>query len=245
MSFTNEQTLTLIDLYRVRPILWDPTQMEYRNKNKRHDMMMEIAVALAIDKGDVEKKIKNLQTTFARERKKMKDSRKTGSGCEETYASKWFAYQDMMFLADKNKPRTTVDTEILEESNGTVHENEEFNETEEVEANKEDNEIEGVNNERNPDKQDDVTTNTKSNKKAKKEFQSPKKPMPNKRKYGSHLAASTPVMNEAINLMRSIQYNKAEKDEYSLFGEQVAIATKNQLTTSKVYRSTYYKPSII
>ncbi|KAG5866618.1 hypothetical protein JTB14_035095 [Gonioctena quinquepunctata] len=53
MSFTNEQTLTLIDMYRVRPILWDPTQMEYRNK--RHDMMMEIAVALAIDKGDVEK----------------------------------------------------------------------------------------------------------------------------------------------------------------------------------------------
>ncbi|KAG5863501.1 hypothetical protein JTB14_017424 [Gonioctena quinquepunctata] len=59
MSFTNEQTLTLIDMYRVRPILWDPTQMEYRNKNKTHDMMMEIAVASAIDKGDVEKKIAN------------------------------------------------------------------------------------------------------------------------------------------------------------------------------------------
>ncbi|KAG5864762.1 hypothetical protein JTB14_034515 [Gonioctena quinquepunctata] len=73
----------------------------------------------------------------------------------------------------------------LQESNETVHENEEFNEPEEVEANKEVNEIEGVNNERNPDKQDDVTTNTKSNKKAKQEFQSPKKPMPNKRKYGS------------------------------------------------------------
>ncbi|KAG5875074.1 hypothetical protein JTB14_004807 [Gonioctena quinquepunctata] len=114
MSFTNEQTLTLIDMYRVRPILWDPTQMEYGNKNKRHDMMMEIAVALAIDEGDVEKKIKNLQTTFARERKKMKDSRKTGSGCEETYVNKWFAHQGMMFLADKNKPRTTVDTDILE-----------------------------------------------------------------------------------------------------------------------------------
>ncbi|KAG5876815.1 hypothetical protein JTB14_014145 [Gonioctena quinquepunctata] len=67
------------------------------------------------------------------------------------------------------------------ESNETVHENEEFNGTEEVESNKEVNEIEGVNTERNPDKQDDVTTNTKSNKKAKKEFQSPKKPMPNKR----------------------------------------------------------------
>lgn len=33
----------------------------------------------------------------------------------------------------------------------------------------------------------------------------------------------TPVINEAVNLMRSISNKRAEKDEYSLFGEQVAM----------------------
>ncbi|KAF5305365.1 hypothetical protein FQA39_LY09194 [Lamprigera yunnana] len=56
-----------------------------------------------------------------------------------------------------------------------------------------------------------------------KEFKSTKKPMLTKHKHGSHLAASTPILNVALNLMKSIQFNKAEKDEYSLFGEQVAI----------------------
>lgn len=102
-----------------------------------------------------------------------------------------------------------------------MEQNEEVNENEEDIENREVNENEGFN--INQDKQDEVTTNTNSNKKVQKEFKSPKKPMPTKRKHGSHSATSTPVMNEAINLMRSIQSNKVEKDEYSLYGEQVAM----------------------
>ncbi|KAF5273762.1 hypothetical protein FQR65_LT17081 [Abscondita terminalis] len=107
------------------------------------------------------------------------------------------------------------ETEI---QSGKVNENEENKENKQVNENK-------INEERdvNQDKHK-VTTNDNSNKKkSQKKFQSPEKPMPTKRKHGSHLAASTSVLNEAINLMRSIQSNKAEKDEYSFFGEQVAI----------------------
>jgi len=62
----------------------------------------------------------------------------------------------------------------------------------------------------------DVITN-------KKTF-SPKKGI-KKRKINS--AVSVPVIDEAVNLLRSIQSNKKEKDEYQLYGEQIAIKLRN------------------
>lgn len=41
---------------------------------------------------------------------------------------------------------------------------------------------------------------------------------------------NTPLVNEAVNLMRSFTSNKVEKDEYTLFGEQVALKIR-KLTT--------------
>lgn len=32
------------------------------------------------------------------------------SGAQDTYKSKWFAYDDFDFMADKNEPGTTRDT---------------------------------------------------------------------------------------------------------------------------------------
>jgi len=64
MSLNCEQTLMFIDMYRERPILWDCNQIDYKNKIKRHDKLMEIAVSFGIDKLEVEKKIKNVQSTF-------------------------------------------------------------------------------------------------------------------------------------------------------------------------------------
>lgn len=47
-----------------------------------------------------------------------------------------------------------------------------------------------------------------------------------KRKLNS--AVSVPVIDEAVNLLRSIQSNKKEKDEYQLYyGEQIAIKLRN------------------
>ncbi|XP_072394750.1 uncharacterized protein [Diabrotica undecimpunctata] len=37
------------------------------------------------------------------------------------------------------------------------------------------------------------------------------------------MATNLPIVNEAVNLMRSITTKRAEKDEFSLFGEQVAM----------------------
>ncbi|VVC24420.1 MADF domain [Cinara cedri] len=99
-------------MYRDRSLLWDPINSKYKNKNKRHDGLMEIAISFGMEKFDVEKNIKNLQSQFAREKKKEKESRKTGSGADEAYTSKWFGYDSMLFLADKNTPKNTHDTEL-------------------------------------------------------------------------------------------------------------------------------------
>lgn len=112
MNWSDEQTISFIEMYRDRSFLWYSTNSQYKIKNKRHDGLMEIAISFGIDKLDVEKKIKNLQFQFAREKKKEKESRRTGCGADEAYTSKWFGYKSMSFLADKNTPKNTRNTEV-------------------------------------------------------------------------------------------------------------------------------------
>nr|CAD7574354.1 unnamed protein product [Timema californicum] len=45
MEWSNERAISLIDLYRSRPVLWDCVLSEYRDPNKRHDALMELAVS--------------------------------------------------------------------------------------------------------------------------------------------------------------------------------------------------------
>ncbi|XP_039278400.1 uncharacterized protein LOC111063278 [Nilaparvata lugens] len=61
-------------------------------------------------------------------------------------------------------------------------------------------------------------------------FTSPKTPI-KKRKVRSTSAGSAPIINEAVNLLKSIQSKKKEKDEYDSFGEQVAIKLRKITST--------------
>ncbi|KAF9422078.1 hypothetical protein HW555_002099 [Spodoptera exigua] len=99
-AWTNEKTLEFIEQYKNKPLLWDIVHNDYRNKIKRHDALLELANSFEISKEEVEKKIKNLQTTFSKENKK-----------DEIYVSKCYAFQAMMFLQERNRPRSTVSTE--------------------------------------------------------------------------------------------------------------------------------------
>jgi hypothetical protein len=110
-AWTNERTLEFIEQYKNKPVLWDIIHKDYRNKIIRHDALLEIANSFEITKEEVEKKIKNLQTTFSKENKKVKDSLRSGAGRDEIYVSKWYAFQAMMFIQDRNRPRSTVSTE--------------------------------------------------------------------------------------------------------------------------------------
>ncbi|KAK9873266.1 hypothetical protein WA026_021755 [Henosepilachna vigintioctopunctata] len=110
MEWNDEQVLVLIDLFRERRHLWDSSDPNYKLKNKRHDSLMEIAVSFGIERLEIERKWNNLTSHSWREKKKENETKTTGSGADEPYTSKWFAYQPMMFLGDKNKPRNTQDS---------------------------------------------------------------------------------------------------------------------------------------
>jgi len=115
MEWSQDKTLELIELYRLRPILWNCKLNDYKNRNKRQDTFNEIATLMNIDKDEVERKIKNLSSHFARESKRVREEKvantKSGSGAA-IYDGKWFAYKSMEFLLDRNKPRITVNTEV-------------------------------------------------------------------------------------------------------------------------------------
>lgn len=115
MQWSNEKVLTLINLYHSRPILWDCKLKKYKDHNKIHDAFTEIAASFGVEKEEIERKLKNLISHFSREIKKEKDSiksYKSGSG-SKVYKSKWFAYQSMKFLREKNRPKEMIDTQVI------------------------------------------------------------------------------------------------------------------------------------
>ncbi|CAH1106316.1 unnamed protein product [Psylliodes chrysocephalus] len=57
--------MPLIDLYRDRPVMWNCRLKEYKDRNKRHDAVIEIAVSFGVEKEEVERKLKNLIYTLS------------------------------------------------------------------------------------------------------------------------------------------------------------------------------------
>ncbi|KAG8252765.1 hypothetical protein J6590_049312 [Homalodisca vitripennis] len=56
--------LSLIENYRDRPVLWNPTLFEYKDKNKTNNAWAEIAEELRINKAEVQSKMRNVTTQY-------------------------------------------------------------------------------------------------------------------------------------------------------------------------------------
>lgn len=108
MEWTNEQVLTLIELYRERPVLWNQCLSDFKNKNLKNYAWNEISKEIKISKSEVQSKMRNLITTFQRILKKGK----SGSGASSK--SKWFAFDHLMFMKDKTTPTFSRDAGINE-----------------------------------------------------------------------------------------------------------------------------------
>lgn len=104
MEWRQADIYKLIEGYKERKLLWDPLQDDFKNRNKRHDAWAELDKQLAVETGESEKKIRKLLSQFNRECKKIL---KSGKGAGES--GKWVYFKSLMFLKDKNKPRTTLD----------------------------------------------------------------------------------------------------------------------------------------
>lgn len=103
MEWPYDKVLQLIALFQQRPLLWDTQCDAYKDRQKRHEVTLELAARFNVEKDEIERKLKNLQSHFYREVKKEEQSKSAGT--TGIYRSKWFAYNAMRFLADKSKPR--------------------------------------------------------------------------------------------------------------------------------------------
>lgn len=94
-----DKIINLIELFREQPSLWDPTNPDYKIRNKKHDAWGSIALEMKLERAEVERKMRCLIGQFQRSFK-----RKSGSAASEVPV-KWFAFNSLMFLKDKTQPR--------------------------------------------------------------------------------------------------------------------------------------------
>ncbi|KAK9719497.1 Alcohol dehydrogenase transcription factor Myb/SANT-like [Popillia japonica] len=89
MSRWNEETtLKFVQEYRERPCLWNTRASIYKNKQAREAAYKEIEQNMGLDGfgvGDIKNKIRALRSTYSQEKKKIKDSMKSGTGSDDVY----------------------------------------------------------------------------------------------------------------------------------------------------------------
>lgn len=105
--WTNDKTILLLEIYKDAECLWNPKNADHKCANKRYDALKNIAEAVECDVQEVKRKIKNLTGQFYRERMKYRKYKK--SGATSVFVSKWFAYNYMLFLKDKNKVHSCME----------------------------------------------------------------------------------------------------------------------------------------
>ncbi|RVE46531.1 hypothetical protein evm_008822 [Chilo suppressalis] len=177
MEWSHEKTPQFIECYRSYPFLWDSKHRFYKKKIKRHNALLEIAAKFEVEKFEVERKIKNLQSHFLREKKKEQVSKKSGTAADERFTSKWFAYKSLLFLSSRNKTRKTMDSQMVDH---TAEES-----------------------------LDSTAGSTQSSEER-----------PNRQ---HSLENINEKLSNAYSIMTEVYKHRSNKDEYSLFGEQVAI----------------------
>lgn len=111
-AWTNDLFDQLIDLYHERSVLWNPSDENYKNKNKKKDAWKEISDIIGIHELELQRKIKNLTAQFFREKKRIKEEHKSGAATSNT--SKWYGYERLLFLTDRNEPRVCVEKGLNE-----------------------------------------------------------------------------------------------------------------------------------
>nr|CAH7716060.1 unnamed protein product [Callosobruchus chinensis] len=58
--------------------------------------------------------MESLKGSFRREKSRVKKGTGTGKGRDQIYISKWFAYESMQFLDDRDDPQKTVTVSIFD-----------------------------------------------------------------------------------------------------------------------------------
>ncbi|GFR00479.1 MADF domain-containing protein [Trichonephila clavata] len=109
MDWSNDHCIELIGEYKKRDVLWNPKNPFYNSKNKKNEAWSEIAEQMKVDEKSIRQKMNSLLGSFRAQRSKGKRLIGTDKGVTEVYNSKWFAFEHMKFLLDKDEPKSTLD----------------------------------------------------------------------------------------------------------------------------------------
>lgn len=104
VEWSREQVMQLIELYRQKRVLWNPSDADFKNKSLKNYALNEISSRMNIGKAEIVAKIKSLMGQFQRECRK---SRSLG----DAYKIKWYAYDSLKFLKDKTTSRNTPEVD--------------------------------------------------------------------------------------------------------------------------------------
>ncbi|XP_045130726.1 uncharacterized protein LOC123515897 isoform X1 [Portunus trituberculatus] len=82
-----------------------------KTRTKKHDATKELGEEFNCDSTEVMRKWKIILAQFRRERKKIADSKASGSGIGDIYKPKWFAFEHLAFIHGRDCPNVSVNTE--------------------------------------------------------------------------------------------------------------------------------------
>ncbi|XP_077298565.1 uncharacterized protein LOC143919879 [Arctopsyche grandis] len=135
MDWTNEKIIKFIQAIETYTFLWDSSHNDYKNRNKKHDATQELAQSFNCDSTEVMRKWKIILAQYRREKKKISDSKSSGSGISDKYKPKWFAYAYLNFFHGRDEPNASMNSQdeindqlIQDIQDGTVNEDQESQE---------------------------------------------------------------------------------------------------------------------
>ncbi|XP_050099507.1 uncharacterized protein LOC126579871 [Anopheles aquasalis] len=97
-----EQSIKLIEAVQKIPWLWKKGNKDYKNINRQEQAWTIIADELLITVDDTKRQWKVLLANFRVYKAKVKKSQVTGSGRDEIYKPRWFAYESMLFISESS-----------------------------------------------------------------------------------------------------------------------------------------------
>ncbi|XP_043671180.1 uncharacterized protein LOC122630592 [Vespula pensylvanica] len=227
----NELIIKLIDQYKKYECLWIPSNKYYKCKNIRKDAWKKISSVIKTDIVQVKRKMKNLSAQFYRGRRKKRSMKK--SGVEGVFISKWFAYNSMLYLSNRNMIRkrshkdlsekmdtssesSESDTKVNNDNLETSHKTEDINK----ECNQQNQTIK-------PETWDFIQKEHCSNISTKEKlnyssdetqkFESPPKKKAVRKENNIEFD-----INEDCSTVTKLDYNKEHRDRFTVFGEHVA-----------------------
>ncbi|CAH2010735.1 unnamed protein product, partial [Acanthoscelides obtectus] len=81
---------------------------DYKNRNKKHYATQESAQSFNCDWTEVMRKWKTILAQYRREKKKIADSKSSGSGFSDLYKPRWFAYAFLNLFHGRDEPNTSM-----------------------------------------------------------------------------------------------------------------------------------------